>query len=373
MMRTRKPEASINPLRLGLAATAAGLLFLCACQSPFAHSGPKFDGRVAHAITVTNLTAMAVTNQVHSDLLQPASQPFTLGPGDKIDLELLSDPTTRTTVTVGPDGKIYFYLLPGTDVWGLTLGQTKALLERELGEYEAGAQVVITLRSIESRHVWLLGRLRNPGIYSVGMPMTLLEAISMAGGLLSASGPGVVGNQELADLHRAFVIRDGQLVPVDFERLIKQGDMTQNVYLHPDDFVYIPSAVSRDVYVLGAVHLPKPVSYEQCPTLIAAISDVGGTIKDAYLSHVAIVRGSVSQPRIAVVNYKDIIAGRASDVRLEPRDIVYVPFTPYKTLVKYVDLIVTTFVRAEALNEGARAVSQNAPPIGITVGGGGIR
>src|SRR5512140_2429713 len=110
------------------------LLLAGACQSPFARTGPKFDARKPKAGTVsakagavTNFTSVEFTNQVTAELLQPGGELFTLGPGDRIELEILGDPSTRTIVTVGPDGKIYFYLLPGIDVWGLSMGQAKAL------------------------------------------------------------------------------------------------------------------------------------------------------------------------------------------------------------------------------------------------------
>jgi protein involved in polysaccharide export with SLBB domain len=90
--------------------------------------------------------------------------------------------------------------------------------------------------------------------------------------------------------------------------------------------------------------------------------------KDAYLSHVPIVRGSLAQPKIAVVSYRQVVAGRDPDVTLEPGDIVYVPFVPYQTLLKYVNLILDSFARAEAINEGARAVSRNVVPVGINIG-----
>jgi polysaccharide biosynthesis/export protein len=348
----------------------APLFFLTACESPFARTGPRFDARAPHAGTVTNFTAVPLTNQVSPDLLKPVAEPFTLGPGDKIEVELLGDASTRTLLTVGPDGKIYFYLLPGIDVWGWTLGQTKERLERELTRYVPGAQVAVTLRGIESQRIWLLGRLHNSGVYPMGAPMTLLEAISTAGGVQSATGPGTTGVEELADLRHSLIVRQGQLLPVDFQRLIQQGDMTQNIYLRPNDFVYVPSAIAQDVYVLGAVRLPRPVRYPQAKTLIGAITECGGTIKDAYLTHVGIVRGSLTQPKIAIVDYREIVSGKGSDVRLQPRDIVYVPFTPYKNLVKYVNFILDTFARAEAINEGARAVSQNPAPVGINIGVG---
>ncbi len=185
--------------------------------------------------------------------------------------------------------------------------------------------------------------------------MTLLESISAAGGLLSRGGPGAGGAEDLADLRHSFVVRDGQLLPVDFDRLIKQGDMSQNIYLQPDDFVYVPSAVSGEVYVLGAVRVPRPLRTAEAATLISAVANVGGTIKDAYITHVGIVRGSLSQPKIAEVNYKAIVRGKprrappASGHRLrafqslqESRQI-HGPHSHH-------------FARAVAINEGARAV-----------------
>src|SRR5690606_16738918 len=131
-----------------------------------------------------------------------------------------------------------------------------------------------------------------------------------------------------ADLGQSFVIRNGKRLPIDFEALIKGGDMSQNIYLQPDDFVYLPSATARDIYVLGAVRMPKAVG-RQHRTLAAAIAEAGGTVPTAYRSHVGIVRGSMNDPKIAIVNYDDIVRGKAPDVVLEPRDIVYVPYSPY--------------------------------------------
>jgi polysaccharide biosynthesis/export protein len=356
-------------LALDFTLLAAVLLLLTssACRSPFERTGPRFDPYKTPAGAVTNLTTLEATNRIRPEWLEPLSEPFVLGPGDTIELEVLGDPATRTSLTVGPDGKIYFFVLPGMDVWGLTLAQTRELLERELAGYMAAPQVAVTLRGIESKRVWLLGRLQNSGIYTMGAPMTLLESISAAGGLLSGAGTGPQALQDVADLQHSFIVRQGELLPVDFHRLIREGDMSQNIFLQPDDFVYLPSAVANDVYVLGAVRLPQPVLYQESTTLIAAIAAAGGTIPDAHLKQVAIVRGSLTQPQIAVLSYRDIVNGRAPDVRLEPRDIVYVPFAPYRTLYRYLDLVLATFARAVAINEGARAATRDTLPVGINI------
>jgi polysaccharide biosynthesis/export protein len=347
------------------------LLIASACRGPFERTGPRFDPRKATAGPLTNLTALETANRLSPELLEPSPDPFTLGPGDVMELEIIGEPATRSLVTVGPDGKIYFFVLPGIDVWGLTLSQTRELLERELVKYMAAPQISVTLRGIQSKRVWLLGRLQNSGIYPIGAPMTLLESISAAGGLLSGIGTGPQALQDVADLRQSFVVRQGELIPVDFHRLIREGDMSQNIYLQPDDFVYLPSAVANDVYVLGAVRLPQPILFQETMTLVTAIAATGGTVPDAYLTQVAIVRGSMSQPQIAVINYKDIVHGRAQDVRLEPRDIVYVPFHPYRNVFKYLDLVLATFARAVAINEGARAGARQVVPVGVIIPIGG--
>src|SRR5213075_3544856 len=157
---------------------------------------------------------------------------------DRLEIEVIGDPASRTITIVGPDGKIYFSLLPGIDVWGATLAQAKALLEQEFAKYvREKPQVGIVLRGIESKRVWILGRVQAPGVYAMTTPLTLLEALSMAGGTMSLANyqdqeaAGI--SEDLADLNHSFVIRQGKLLPVDFAGLLKNGDMTQNIYLQP--------------------------------------------------------------------------------------------------------------------------------------------
>ena len=314
----------------------------------------------------SNLTTPAGTSQLNPALLRPGTAPFTLGPGDRLEIEILGTLNSRATTGVGPDGKIYYYLLPGLNVWGLTLAQTRDLLQKELGKYLTEPQISITLREVSSKQVWLLGRLSKPGVYPMAAPMSLLEAVAMAGG--TASSGTQVTPQELADLRHSFVMRQGQFLPVDFTRLLREGDTSQNIYLQPDDFVYVPSASLQQVYVLGAVKFPRSVPYTDRMTLVSAMANATGAatvdwfvpgnygvLADAYLSHVAIVRGSLSEPQMTVVDYGAIIKGKARDVLLEPGDIVYVPNSPYSTLKRYLNTIVGTFITTVAANEGINA------------------
>src|ERR1051326_3138395 len=106
---------------------------------------------------------VALASKLDPGWLQPPSDPFTLGPGDRLEIEVIGDATSKTTTIVGPDGKIYFGILPGIDVWGATLTQAKALIEDGLSKYvREKPQVTIVLRGIESKRIWVLGRVQAP-------------------------------------------------------------------------------------------------------------------------------------------------------------------------------------------------------------------
>ena len=190
-------------------------------------------------------TAVTITNKLSPDLLQPPTEPFVLGPGDKLDVEMQGNPDTRATVTIGLDGKVYYSLLPGVDLAGLTLAEARTRMEQELGKFLNQPQISLSLKEVTSQRVWVVGRVNKPGTYALAGTMTLLDAISAAGG--TQTSPSLVTTQDLADLRHSFVMRQGKVVPVDFVRLLEEGDMAQNIYLKPDDFIFLPSSLFQQV------------------------------------------------------------------------------------------------------------------------------
>ena len=240
---------------------------LAGCSSP----NGKFESPMSQprpAWPATNLPgSMMMTNPLSPEMLKPEENFFTLGPGDSVEVEMLGNPTSRAVALVGPDGKIYYNLLPGLDVWGLTLAQTTDSLEKELGKYFSSPHVSVTLRAVGSKYVWLLGRLNKPGIFPLTGPTTILELIAMAGGPQNSASTG--SSENLADFRHSFIVRQGQFLPVNFHRLLHDGDTSQNIYLQTDDFIYVPSLLSQEIYVLGAVRYPRALPYTERMTLMS--------------------------------------------------------------------------------------------------------
>jgi polysaccharide biosynthesis/export protein len=383
----------MNGLRAGvmvpLVAAVMAALFSAGCKHTETHTqyadvmdrlnrGVGGSGLAFTSNGATRLQPVTLSNKIDTAWLHPSTNLFTLGPGDKVEIEVIGEPLSRTTTIVAPDGKVYFNLLAGIDVWGATLSQAAERLESELGKFvKEKPQISVTLRQVESQRIWVLGRVHAPGVYSMAAPMTLLEAVSMAGGTLTLANyqdqeaAGI--SEELADLSHSFVMRKGKLLPVSLDRLLRHGDMSQDIYLEPDDFVYFPAATAREVIVLGAVAQPRRVPYVDHMTVASAVAGAYGTINGAYMHHVAVVRGSLDNPQIAIIDYKRVIRGEEQDMALQPHDIVYVPFSPYRYIQKYLEVVLNTFAASAAINAGSRAVNKQPTGVGgifIPVGSG---
>jgi protein involved in polysaccharide export with SLBB domain len=123
--------------------------------------------------------------------------------------------------------------------------------------------------------------------------------------------------------------------------------------------------------VLGAVASPNIVPYRPDMSLAATIIALGGTVPYARQSKAVIVRGGLIHPQVAEVDFKAIITGKAKDVRLQPGDIVYVPFSPYRRLMQFADEMLDQFVRTVAVNEGRNLILGEASPAEPSFGIGG--
>lgn len=95
-------------------------VLLAACRTP---EPPASDARKPAPVAPpaptnqTSFTAVTAERQLPPEWLRAPTNYFTLGPGDRLEIEVIGDLTTRATTVVGPDGKLYYYLLPGLDVW----------------------------------------------------------------------------------------------------------------------------------------------------------------------------------------------------------------------------------------------------------------
>jgi polysaccharide export outer membrane protein len=323
---------------------------------------PQFDARKADQ-TVRNLTFTNVKIKRSPDpkLLIPPTEKYILGPGDTLEIEIAEVTGTLARTFVMPDGMVYYNLAGGVRAEGLTTAEFSKQLEAALKRDYTNPLVNVSLVEVNSRRYWILGRVFKPGLYPLRQPTTLLEAISQAGGLFTSRFSGTT--EELADLSSSVVIRDGKILPVNFEKLVRSGDTSQNIYLQHNDYVYLPSAATSTVLVLGSVAAPQAVGYKDSLTLIDCIAQCKGPAKGAYLKEVVIVRGTLDKPQAALVDLHAILTGKETNVLLQPGDVVWIPKRPLGLLEATVQLVFQDAARTVASGEGSRVAGGEQDPV----------
>jgi len=290
--------------------------------------------------------------------LRPSRDTFRIGPGDLLEIEIVEVPDTRATTAVLPDGTLYYDTAAPVPAAGKTIEQLEVALADALEERYSFPIVNINLKQVMSRNFTILGQVKRQGTYEMSQPTTVLDAVSRAGGTYTAFTNG--RTQELADLGRSILVRSHRIVPVDFEALIEKGDMSQNVYLQPGDYLYLPASGTERVHVLGAVRFPTSVGWSSKLTLASALASARGPAPNAYVSGTLLIRGSVSNPRVARVDLNDVIRGREPNFKLQPGDILWVPKGPWQKLGEYALVAVNAAVTTVAIRETAKIFGDDA-------------
>ena len=176
---------------------------------------------------------------------------YTFGPGDVIDVSFYGRPELdRGGLRIAPDGTFSYLQANNIQVSGMTLEEIRDVLETKLAAYYTNVRLVMMPGELTSKRYILLGKVIDKGVFSLERPITILEALARSRGV--ETGIFEQSTIELADMDRAFIIRNGERLDVDFAALYYRGDLSQNILIEPDDYIYIPSNITNDYYVLGS-------------------------------------------------------------------------------------------------------------------------
>lgn len=272
-------------------------------------------------------------------------QHLTLGPGDVISISFYGAPElTRTEVAIAPDGMVNYLEATNVLATGLSIDEFRAKLDEALGQYRRAPRTIINPVSFKSKKYYMLGKVMTKGVYTLDRPMTVLEAIARAHGFEN----GLVDRNiiDLADFQRSFLVRKGKRIRLNFERLFQEGDLSQNIALEPDDYLFFPSTNIKEVYVVGEVRLPGTVTFTPDLTIIAAIAARGGYTDRAFKARVLVVRGSINNPEAFAVDTHAILDARTPNFQLRPKDIVYVNSRPFIRVEELAELATTAFIQS---------------------------
>lgn len=201
-------------------------------------------------------------------------------------------------------------------VKGLTIREAQEKMSVAFKEEVKGVEVFLTVRKKSSRNVELLGLVRQP-VVQIDAKTTLFEVLSKA---------AIV--QE-ANLFASYLLRNGCPLKVDMNRLVRDGDLSDNVVMKPGDKIYIAHAMEKTALVMGEVRHPRPLPLlSGALPLREAIALAGGIPFTGDESHIYVIRGDICDPQIFVMGLDQVLQENRMRLLLIPGDVVYVTQKP---------------------------------------------
>jgi len=270
---------------------------------------------------------------------------YTFGPGDVVNISFFGRPSLqRDGMRIAPDGTLSYLQANSVDVAGLTIDGIREVFEQELSRFYRNVRLIVTPGELASKKYIILGKVIDKGVFVLDRPITVLEAIARSRGI--ETGLFEQRTVEVADLDRSFIIRRGDRLDVDLGALYYRGDLSQNVSLEPGDYIYIASNLTNEFYVFGEVAMPGTQGLTTNMTVVAAITRREGFTEDAWKRRVLLVRGSIDEPEVRIVDVNAILKGSIPDVRIEPGDIIYVSKRPWSRVEDVLDRAIMDYIRS---------------------------
>jgi polysaccharide biosynthesis/export protein len=257
---------------------------------------------------------------------------YVIGEEDMLQISVWGNPELSVHLPVRPDGMISVPLVGDIKAAGTTPLELKKNLEKELVKFVKAPVVSVMVTAVNSFKVYIFGDGASKVMGAGG------ASANAAGGGGSTSGQmtlrrnttllqllAQLGNLSDIDLKSAYLLRAGKTLDVNFEKMIVNGDVSQDVKLESNDVIYLPAGFSCRIRVTGAVKAPGVFPYAGGMTALDAVLIAGGFTEFASENDVMIVRREGNAITNITVKLKDVMKGKVSkNVLLKPGDIVTV-------------------------------------------------
>ncbi len=280
-------------------------------------------------------------------ILEPQAPPgrseeYCIGPEDLLDITVFEAPELNRAVRISASGEISLPLLGAVRAAGLTARELESVLEELLRRtYMKDPHVGVFVREMQSHPVSVFGAVKKPGVFQIRGAKTVVELLSMAEGLTEDAGDTVLvmrgagfrglgappDSEAAAGAAGPSAGAGPETIETDLKQLLQSGDPRWNVPVYPGDVVKVARA--GIVYVVGEVKKPGGflLKSNENISVLQAIALAEGLARTSAKSHARIIHTEEGAGRRTEtpIDLGKILAGKAPDLLLQPKDIVFVP------------------------------------------------
>lgn len=277
---------------------------------------------------------------------------YVLGPYDQLAFSSANaEEINGLKMQIDGAGDINVPLIGRFHAADLTTTQLEAQLSRRVARFVRNPQISVTVAEFHSQPVSVLGAVTTPGVHQLRGRTTLVEVLSLAGGLRPDAGYSLKIVRDLkygsVPLKNARVDAGGRfsVAQVSLRSVLEASNPEENILIYPHDVITVPRADM--VYVVGQVTKAGGfvLGEREHMSVLQALALAGGLERDAAPGNAKILRsleGAAQRQEIAV-NLKRIVVGKDKDVPLESGDILFIPSsTSKRAAVKAAEAAVQT-------------------------------
>ena len=272
---------------------------------------------------------------------------YVIGPEDLLKIDVFQVPElSNLGARVANDGTITVPLLGTVEASGLTAKQLADALQDKWGEkYLQSPQVTVFVQDYHAKPVSVVGAVEKPGLYYLAGPRTLIEMISMAGGLAKRSSAPAGRTVFVTRSHGGFKdlprtdgmnVISPDKVEIDLHKLFYSERDALDISVQPLDIISVSRA---DVVYVGGRGVTKPGGFiledRDSVTVMQAIALAGGLSPDARIHDARIIRTEQDGSRKMIpVELGKIQLGKSPDPILGANDFLFVPNNSERAALK---------------------------------------
>lgn len=239
---------------------------------------------------------------------------YQIGPGDLLESKVYEAQDLSTSVRVSSKGTVTYPLLGEVEIGGLTVQEAEKKLETLLqAKYIKDPHVTIFIKEYRSKHVAVVGAVKNPGNYELLNRGHLLEAIALAGGLTETASKTVYLTHQGTD----------KQIQINLDDLLVKGNLKLNLPVQMGDTIFVPEA--GVFYANGAFKKPGQYPMKGVVTASRATEIAGGLAMGAEASSATLIRFKADGERqVMPVDLNAIRNGEGEDITLQDQDVLFV-------------------------------------------------